>query len=430
MKTSIRGIISSLSKIELIKGSLWLTIGGFVVSLENYLFNLLMGRFLTPSEYGVLTSLISLVVIISLPSSIIITTTSKFSAKFLAKKDHKKITRMIKKFTYYTCILGIIIIIIFLLFNPLIQQFLKIYDSKLIIVTGVIIAISLISSVNQGVLRGLLLFKFFTILGFIGATTKLIFGWYFVSLGWTVFGALLAGLIATVLPWGLSFLPIRQFFVEKTKKIFGLRQQILFFSLPAFYVITSSILFLTSDVILVKHFFTPVEAGIYAAGAIMGKAIFFAISPISVVLFSIISQKLAKGENLMKELLLSIVFTLIPGLIAISIYFTYPQFIVTIFFPLSEYRESVNLVGLYGVYMLIYSLASLLTNFFLAIEKNMFPLISLIFAILQIVLIFFFHTSLYQIIEVSIFSLSLLLAFLIWGAKSILPKRAVANTYA
>ena len=49
--------------------------------------------------------------------------------------------------------------------------------------------------------------------------------------------------------------------------------------------------------ILVKHFFSPHDAGIYAGLSLIGRVIFFFSAPIASVMFPVIVQKYARKEN-------------------------------------------------------------------------------------------------------------------------------------
>lgn len=414
--------IISLKKEPLILGSLWLSLGGLFINLGNYGFNLLMGRYLTPGEYGTLVSLISLSLIISLPSAILTTITTKFSADFFAKKEEAKIARLMRKLTQYAVLVSSIIFILFILFKPFLQHFLKISDSRLIFLSGLIVVFSLILAINQGVYRGILFFKELTYLGLIIVFLKVALGWWFVTRNFSVFGALSAIFVANIVSWFFSFIPLKRYLKEKTKKSFGLRSKILTYTLPAFFITTAATLFLNSDLLLVKHFFTTKEAGIYAASSLMGKAIFYALAPISTVLFPLLSQKFSAGKEMKKELWLSLALTVSGGLIALTIYLLFPDFIVKVFFPSAAYVSSKSLIFLYGIFMFLYSLCFLLIQFFLAIEQNKTSFVVLLFSLFQILFIIYFHQNLGQVITVSIVTLFFLFLYLTFTVSKNWPK--------
>lgn len=415
--------ILKLKNEPLIAGSFWLTVGGLLANFGNYIFNLLMGRMLTPGEYGALISLISLTMVVSLPSAIITTVVTKFSADFFARKEIFKITRLIRRFTKYTLLLGLGVFIVFILASSFINDFFNIKSVNLVILTGIMVSFSLVSSINHGVLRGLLFFKILAFLGIITVLIKLLFGWYSVSNHYAVFGALLAIFLSNFISWLISFYPIRHLLKETRKESFGLRKKILSFSLPTFLVTAATTLFLNSDLLLVKHFFNAEEAGIYVSSSIMGRAIFYALSPIPSVLFPIVSQKFAKGKEVVKELVLGMFLTLLAGLFGVLFYFSHSDFIVKVFFPNPSYQKAEAIIGFYALYMLVYALVSLLIQFFLVVENKKICYISLCFSVLQAITIAIFHKSLLQIIFISIAILCCLLLVLLYHLLKIAVKQ-------
>lgn len=405
----MRTRIKSLIKEPIVIGSFWVTAGNFLVSAGNYLFNLLMGRMLLPSGYGSLASLISLSIIISLPAGVITTIVTKFSAEFFTKEEYVKIARLVKRFTIYTLIGGVAMIVFFIASSSFIQNFLKIYEVKLVILTGIMVALGLIGSINRGLLQGFLYFKFLALLGVLAVIIKLVVGWYLVSKGFLVFGALLALVIAALLSWFISFWPVRNVYLINAGKSVGIRKRIFDFSLPSFSLTTMTMLFLSSDILLVKHFFNADAAGIYAAVSVVGKVIFYVIGPISTVFFPIVAQKFAQGNQWIRELIQGLLLVSIPGIIGVLIYFLYPDVVLKIFFPKKEYYQAASFIGLYSIYMLLFSLASLLTNFYLAIEREKLTYIALFGALLQILLITIFHDTISKVIWMSIVSTGLII---------------------
>lgn len=402
-------LISFFTKNTLLQGSFWLTVGGIFANFGNYIFNLVMGRLLTPAEYGTIASLVSLSIIVSLPSSLITLITTKFVAEFNAKKETDKVAKVIKKLTLYTSIAGLVLFVGFLLGGDYLQQYLNISDKRLLVLTAFIIVIGLISSVQQGVYRGFLYFKWLTILNFATVLLKIVIGWYLIAAGYSVYGVLLALLISSLIPWLLSLWPLRFYFVHKSAASQGLRKLILSFSLPSFFITAASTLFMSTDLILVKHYFSETDAGVFAAASLMGKAIYYAIAPVSTVLFSVIVQQYAKKEKLMEEFRLSLLLTAIPGILAVLVYFLVPEIIVYMFFPHAGYSGATSLIGLYGLNMFMYSLVFLFMNFFLGIEKHTLSFLSLLAAVVQITGILLFHDSLIEILYVSLVVSTILL---------------------
>jgi len=78
-----------------------------------------------------------------------------------------------------------------------------------------------------------------------------------------------------------------------------------------------------------------------------------------------------------------------------------------------EYLSTAASLGLFSVFISLYSLCSLLLNFYLSISRTKPIFLSLFFAVFQIALINIYHQTIRQIVFANIASLSLLLAGLL-----------------
>lgn len=74
-----------------------------------------------------------------------------------------------------------------------------------------------------------------------------------------------------------------------------------------------------SIVFLVKHFFDPVIARQYAAISIIGRSIFYAVSPIAIVMLPLVARKKERGKSLMGITLLLNLFYLSIGKISVFV---------------------------------------------------------------------------------------------------------------
>jgi len=169
----------------------------------------------------------------------------------------------------------------------------------------------------------------------------------------------------------------------------------------------SLVSFFTVDVILARHFLSPIDAGRYASLSVLGKVVFFASSPIVSVMFPMVSEKHANGGNYQKLFISSFLMVLTISVFISAIYFIFPEIMIKILFG-KEYLSAAKNLWLFSIFISLYSLCSLLLNFYLSISKIKPIFLSLFFAFFQIFLINLYHRSIEQIVLVNIISLSLL----------------------
>ncbi len=168
----------------------------------------------------------------------------------------------------------------------------------------------------------------------------------------------------------------------------------------------------SSDLILVKHFFSSHDAGLYASLSTLGKIIFFGAGPIGTVMFPIVSSRHAKGLNVNRIFLYSFLATTVISLSILMVYLLLPGLAVNLLYG-SAYLESANLLVWFGIFMSLFTHSSLLINFHLSLNRTKVVVLPLLAAIAQIAVIWFYHQSLFDVILVSIIVTTLLLVSLL-----------------
>jgi len=155
----------------------------------------------------------------------------------------------------------------------------------------------------------------------------------------------------------------------------------------------------TFDVILVKHFFEPVTAGLYAAASLLGKIIFFASYSFSWVMFPKIAEAYSKGEEYKHIFRKSLLLVSILVAIAVFVYWLIPDLVVGLLFGV-EYLAVTDLIAPFGLAMGLFSIAFIVTNYYLSTNRTKFIYVLAAFAILEIAAIWFFHQTLEQVVNI------------------------------
>lgn len=396
----------------LISGSAIIFFGSIFSNILNFLFNLFMTRNLSVADYGVLASIVSLITLSSLPASAILPAVVRFAASYFAKGDHAMIRGLFLKFGKLSFLLGFIILVVFILFTEKISEFFHIGDNSLVILASLLVFFGFIAIVNSALLQARLSFLFISFINFVGAFLKLALGIGFVFLGFGVGGAMWALLLSSVIPYVLTFIPLR-FLFQKGLVIPKINTSELFvYGAPSAIALFGLTSFITTDIILVKHFFDPESAGIYAGLSLVGRVIFFLSAPISTVMFPLIVQKHTREENYHNTFTLSLFLVFLLSAPVVIFYFLFPVFTIG-FFTKQDYLSVTNLLGLFGIFIVAYSVLSIMVNFFLSIKKTNISVPVAIGAGLQALLLWFFHQDFLQVILISLIIVSLLILLLL-----------------
>ncbi len=392
-----------------------------IVNISNLLYWFIMVRVLKTHEYGTLNSLVSLFAVFSLPVGVLQTVTTKFVAQFNAKDELNKISQFFFYFLKRISVFSACLILVFLLFKGLLSDYLNLEQSSLVIVLGIMLALSLFHPLVLGLLQGMHRFLALSVNSIVNVLGKLLFGLLLVSLGFGVSGALwgfgCSFLIAVII--GLIQLPKSIFNKIKSSLDFSIKDIYKYF-IPTAVALFCFNALINMDIVLVKHFFTANEAGIYSISQLVGKIVFFLPSALSVVMFPKLTKLYSNQEDttklLKKNLLLAFVLLVLAG----SFIYMFPKFSLNILTGTS-FAESIFLSKLFVLSMGFYSLVYILMFYFLSMHKFIYVWYIAISSILQFTLINIFHVNLQQVLYVVIansFALFLSGLFLIKGAKN------------
>ena len=415
---NIKKIIQTTLNHDLVSGSFYIMLGTTVSSFLAFILNIYFARELSYQEYGILASLMSLVTLIAIPSQSLSAIIVRYATLFFAKGEEGRAGAFYIKSFKKLLIFSIFLNLIFLILYPLISGFLKINDLSLILLASMSIAIFYLATLNMAFLQSLLKFKLLGVIYSLAGLGKLFSGIVLVLLGFKVYGALLATLIFSIIDFVFSIFPLKSVISKAGKDVHIGRKEFSSYAVPTTIAIFSLSSFISTDVLLVKHFFTSTEAGLYGGLSLIGKVIFYFTGPIPIAMFPLIVKKHANGEKFHGLFYLSLIIVLIPSVLITIFYFIFPEFTIKLFLEKDGYVGLSPYLGLFGIFLTIFSLNNVFVNFFLSIKKTNTCLIVLFFALSQIILIYLFHNNFYQIIAVSIItSLLLLASFMLYYLK-------------
>ncbi len=375
----------------------------FLVGALNYVYQMIIGRILSPEEFGAFISLVSITYFLGILSMTINISITNIASKLIA--ENKPVYGLIIYSMKNLIRIAMISTLLFFLAYKPISSFLKIYEFEYFVTISIILFIGFLLPIFLGILRAM--YKFFEIGIFstIASLTKLILGIFL-----TKFLKVLGALIGFV-SFGLVSIILSSLYVFKKikKEIYYENFKILSYSIP---VLVANI-FLTFpsniDMLIAKHILSNYEAGIYASLTIFGKIVFFVSYPIASALFPYASRLYYEKGNYIKVLLQSILIASLLASLVIFVYWKYPDIVIKIFNE--KYKEATNYLLSYGAAMMFFSISALFLNFCLAIRYYAQVIIFSSIVLSYIILIYFFSKNIYDI--VTLFLLGNFILFLI-----------------
>ncbi|OGH41328.1 MAG: hypothetical protein A3H79_03285 [Candidatus Levybacteria bacterium RIFCSPLOWO2_02_FULL_36_8b] len=414
MKKKARYLGNFLLKHELVTGSIYIFLGSIIANVFNLFFSLFMSRNLTVEGFGILASTFSLISLIAIPAGSIIPTIVSFAGSHFAKEDYGSVKAFFLKIIKPLLMASIVMLFCFFVFAGYIGDFFKIEDRTIIVIIGISVAFAYIGILSSGLLQAKLAFKYISFTNLIGSISKFVIGAGLVFLGLGVKGAVWAVFIAGLIPSILGFIYLKSVFISKINKASKTNfKNILSYGIFSSFAMLGMTSLISTDILLVKHFFDPLQAGIYAGLSLVGKVIYFFTGAIGGVMFPLIVKKHAKNENYNNIFKMAIAMVFIPSVFISIFYFLYPDFSISFFIKNEIYRSASDLLGLFGVFITIYSLITLFVYYFLSIKKTKVCIPVLTAALIQLLLITLYHSSLFTVVAISLSVALILLATLV-----------------
>jgi len=388
------------------RNSLILFAGSMVANILGYLFHLAIGRMVSIETYGEVESLISLLSIISIPAAALGMIATKYSASSKAENDFGSSLKLIKYLNKKVFTYGLPIFILALILTPVARNFLKIEGNTAIIILWLMMFLSFFASVTGGVLNGWQKFKESSYAGILGGIAKLIFGIFFVKLGFSLNGIIGSFALGVFFSYLVTFYFLRFVFknsqenIGSEKNIINLKS-VRSYALPALFGNLAITILGNADMVLAKHNLDPATAGQYGALTIVSKIIFFATGTIATVLFSMSAEDSHNNKDSLRILRNATFLMLAISIFSVIVYFLFPKLILSLLFG-NKYNSVAHYLGWFAILVTFFSLVNLISQYMLSIHKTRFVYGLLAISLLSIISILFMGKSISAIIGIMI----------------------------
>lgn len=389
---------------NLLKGSIILLISFNVYNALNFFFHFAMVRMLSVVQYGILASLFSIIYVLAVFTESIQTVITKYTTE---EADQGKLKDILKKTFRKSFIISVALFIVYILLAILFAPLLKI-SYPLMVLNGTIIILAFLSPIARGILQGKKRFAALGVNMIVESGVKFVLAILLVSIGWAVYGAIIGTIVGVVVALGLSFINISPILKAKEEK--ASTEGIYGYTKPTFTILLIILMLYSIDVLIAKIFFSEEIAGAYAIASTLAKTIFFGTQPISRAMFPLSAENHSdekKSENIFSNALALFIF----GVLAVlALFYFLPDFIIKIFSG-KEITAAAGILFYLGVAISIISLAHLILLYKLSMGKVKNYQCLFIFVVIEICLLSWFSTNIFQFTIAFITSAAIFL----WG---------------
>lgn len=392
------------------------SLGGLsaLAAVLMFALHIVMARLLGPAMYAAYGTYIAILFTALFSFSGIHLIITRFVTYYRTRHQYEHINYLVSTSLSWLFGLGFLLFIIIIVFARPITDFFHLSRIDSTIVLGFALWFTLLVPVFEGAFKGTSDYRSMGVLRFVEAAARLALAVLLVMLGFGLSGALFGvglgtfvGLMVTYLPlYRLQRLDMRKPDLKQVKR----------FALPVFVTMLCIALLLNLDVILVKHYFAPTEAGFFAAASLLAKLPFFVSMVLTGVTFPKVTRLFADGKRTDKMLKrgFQLLIPLILVFTLMTFFFAGPLF--SLIFG-SAYTIG-PVLGLYTFGMGCLAITAFLASYLLALRKDGIVAGFPVAVALLIALLMRYHDTLAQVMVVVLLVNSLLAAWLVYRARS------------
>lgn len=382
----------------------------------NYAYQVFMGRVLGPEQYAVFGALFALFYLVNVLGRGIKLSGARFTAEL--DRQGATVAAFHRGLLTRSLLFSVGIAAALALASPLVAGFLGVGSPWLVVVVAAILPFGLPLTGNLGSFQGL---QWFVRLGsakVVLAGLKLALGVVLVLLGYGVYGAFGAMVVSSLVVFALTTFYLRWRLPKPANSHPFEYHRAYSFTVPAILVGFCLTVPGNVDVILVKHFFTSHEAGLYTAASVLGKALVFLPLGICTALFPKVSREGAVEDPSRLDVLFdrAMLYSAVIGGAGAVLYWVAPRFVVSTFFG-PAYADAAPLVRWYGLAVCAFVLALVTLYYQLARGRSRFVYAFTVVSLGEMLLIWLYHPTTLRVVQLVLLVNLGLLAFGIFTVK-------------
>lgn len=382
------------SHAKILNGSIILLIGSVFVSLANFGYNIGVARLLGPADFSHAAAAVTILMLISAITLAFQLMCTKLIAKAESLENRAAIYQSLMKRAWG---IGFALGVFMLLTSTVLTSYLRLSTPWIIILLAVGLTIYVPLGVKRGGLQGTCRFRGLAWNMAAEAITKFVGAIVLIELGFGVLGAVAAisasVIAAFCLPDKAGELRGRAV-AGRPAPVGEARQAIVFF---IGQVVISNI-----DILMVKHFFRPDVAGLYAAIALVGRLLYFGAWSVVSAMFPVSAEtKPGNGSGS----LLAIPLLLVTGMSAVFVLIlaAFPRLVFQSLFG-SHFPTNIGnlnwLLGMNAAATGVYAIAVVLITYEMSQRIANTGWLQLVVSGLIVLGITWFHSTLLEVIVV------------------------------
>ena len=383
---------------RVLSGSLILLSGSGLATAINLIYNIAVARFLGPSAFGHATAVYTLLILISAITLSFQIVCVKLVAQQASPEGKSAAYRGFHR-SAWAC--GIIVALVLLLFQKALADYLHLPSPILVVLLAIGAAFYVPLGCRRGYIQGAYGFQRLAINLVLEGLVRLGLSLLFITLGFAVPGVIAANAAAIAVAYVAAAPKLTAPVPSELHLPDAFRE-----ALQAIVFFAGQVLINNCDIVLVKHFFPPNVAGLYAAVALVGRVIFAFSSAVVNSMFPLVAGTGNRERKDHRILATSLLLVLAIGsALALGLRLA-PAGVWTAFlgpqFEIAGKHGLPFLLALYAITTVIYSLSVVIIAYEMSYKIANTSWVQLAFSGIVVVGICRFHSSLQQVIWVQL----------------------------
>lgn len=397
----------------------------------NYIFQLAMGRMLGVQSYGILNALLSLLVILSIPTSTVLMLTVKYVAKYNSVSDNISMKRFLNMHMLNVFLCSILWCIFAISISTSVTRYLKLTSNIYVLIIIFIAGVMFVSTIPLGVVQGLRKFSQLGQLSILGTVVKLVLSITVIVIGYSIMSVLSSILIANLVVFIIGLYTIRKrFYISKYEKkqliesnaYPSQRYQVFQELFPILIMNLCITVFTNIDIIMVNHYFSNKIASLYSCASLFGNMLIYLSAAVVTAMFPAIVHAKEINKATIKPLKQAITYTIIICGVYVMLLYVLCPIVINLMYG-REFQNAVMYTRIKVIAIVPYCVLTVLANYNLAINKTLYTnIILMIGCIIEVTMLFMFHNSIIVfifIIGICGFTMMVLSLMIIWPRRGI-----------
>lgn len=398
---ALRRGLERLQTSAIVKQSLLVFSAGMVLNVCGFVAHAVASRQLGVVAYGGLYALINAALIAALPAAFVAPVVAQLAAEFRALHDDGHLRGLTDGIASAFAKLGVIYLVVACAGALAFAQFLHVPAWSVPIV-GLLAGIALFVNALRAIAQGTQDFVGYGISNAVEGIAKVGGIVILIAIGFRLGGGIVGFLLGPLC--ALVYLGLRlrrRYAASEPRWVQYDWRRILNAGAGAAAATIAIALMGSADVVLVKHYFAPHEAGLYAAASLGGKMLLYLVGFVPTVLLPQAADRHARGVRTRDVLAGSLATLAVVALFGIAV-FNFFGLLVLHALVGHAFDAAAPLLVRYGVAMVLLALTNALTYYGIATHRLAFTVPLLICTLGTLVAIVAIHSTLSTVVEIMV----------------------------